>query len=53
MLVFLAMWGFETEGLNVGTGVDRLTAEQAGQGPLAKAAPKYVKNNLELKGFTL
>jgi hypothetical protein len=32
---------------------DRLTAEQAGQGPVAKAAPKYVKNDLELKGFTL
>jgi hypothetical protein len=32
---------------------DRLTAEHAGQGPVAKAAPKCVKNNLEVKGFTL
>jgi hypothetical protein len=34
-------------------GADRLTAGQAGQGPVAKAAPKYVNKNLEWKGFTL
>jgi hypothetical protein len=34
-------------------GADRLTTGQAGQGPVAKAVPKYVTNNLELKGFTL
>jgi hypothetical protein len=34
-------------------GVDRLTAEQVGQGPVAKSGPKCVKKDLELKGFTL